>query len=131
MKSKKPSPAVKPLALLVYERVMPGGQLANRLQDLNYRVQVLPAPAQLVETAQRETPLIVFIDLATPGDVAGAIQSLKNTPATEHLPVVGFAPEQSSALLAAAEKAGALLAVADTAVVNHLPQLIDRALHLE
>ena len=122
---------MKPLAILVYDRVMPGGQLANRLQDLLYRVQTLGDVSQLVETAQREKPLLVFIDLATAGDVAAVIKTLKTTPATEHLPIIGFAPEPAAKLIAAAETAGADLAVGDSAVVNHLPQLIERALHLE
>ena len=122
---------MKPLALLVYDRVMPGGQLANRLQDLLYRVQTLNKVADVVETALKEKPLVVFIDLATPGDVPTIIQTLKTTPATEHLPIVSFAPDKAADLLAAAEKAGADLAVADSAVVNHLTQLIERALHID
>ena len=31
----------QPLALVLYERLLPGSQLVNRLQDLNYRVQVI------------------------------------------------------------------------------------------
>jgi CheY-like chemotaxis protein len=122
---------MKPLALVVYERVMPGGQLANRLQDLGYRVQNLTRPADLLDTARSETPLLVFLDLATPGEVLTALRALKAEPATVHLPVIAFAPEKSESLLAEALTAGAILAVADTAVVNHLPQLIDQALHLE
>jgi hypothetical protein len=29
----------QPLALVYYEKLMPGGPLANKLRDLNYRVQ--------------------------------------------------------------------------------------------
>ena len=38
----------RPLALFVYERLLPAGQLVNRLQDLGYRVQSLEDPATLV-----------------------------------------------------------------------------------
>ena len=31
----------EPLAILYYSNLMPGGQLANRLQDLGYRVQTM------------------------------------------------------------------------------------------
>ena len=31
----------QPLALVFYEKLMPGSQLVNRLQDLNYRVQAV------------------------------------------------------------------------------------------
>ena len=120
-----------PLAIVFHERLMPGSQLANRLRDLNYRVLTLDNPARLVATAQRETPLLLFIDLATPGDVCGAIARLKSEPATSHLPVIAFAPDSGPALLDAAQKAGANFAVTETAVISHLPQLLEQALHLD
>ncbi len=110
---------------------MPGSQLVNRLQDLNYRVLSLNDTARLVATVQRESPLLLFIDLATPGDVFEVIASLHSSPATAHLPVIGFAPEDAPALLAAAQTAGAKITVSETAVISHLSQLIDQALRLD
>ena len=72
----------QPLAIFFYERLMPGSQLVNRLQDLNYRVLALNHADRLVATVQRESPLLMFVDLATPGDVCGIIARLKSTPAT-------------------------------------------------
>src|SRR5262245_49139849 len=37
----------EPLALVVYEKLLPGSQLVNRLQDLKYRVQTVADPTQL------------------------------------------------------------------------------------
>lgn len=122
---------VQPLAIVFYERVMPGGQLVNRLQDLKYRVLALNQADRLVATVQRELPLLLFVDLATPGDVCGTIAKLKSTPDTAHLPVIGFAPEATPDLLANAQAAGANVTVNETAVTSHLRQLIDRALHVE
>jgi CheY-like chemotaxis protein len=110
---------------------MPGSQLANRLRDLNYRVLTLDNAARLAATVQRETPLLLFVDLTTPGDVCETIAKLKAEPATNHLPVIAFAPDSDSAALAAAQKAGANFAVADTAIISHLPQLLEQALHLD
>ena len=45
---------LQPLAIVFYERLMPGSQLVNRLQDLNYRVLALNNAARLVATVQRE-----------------------------------------------------------------------------
>ena len=120
-----------PLAIVFHERLMPGSQLANRLRDLNYRVLTLDNPALLAASAERETPLLLFVDLATPGDVCGAIARLKSEPATSHLPVIAFAPDSEPALLDAAQKAGANFAVTETAVISHLPQLLEQALHLD
>src|ERR1035437_8848257 len=120
-----------PLAIVFHERLMAGSQLANRLRDLNYRVLTMDTPALLAASAERETPLLLFVDLATPGDVCGAIARLKSEPATSHLPVIAFAPDSEPALLDAAQKAGANFAVPETAVISHLPQLLEQALHLD
>jgi CheY-like chemotaxis protein len=122
---------MQPLALVFYERLMPGSQLVNRLQDLNYRVLCLNEAGRLAATVQRESPLLLFLDLATSGDLCGAIATLRSTPATAHLPVIAFAPEDAPELMAAAQTAGANIAVSEIAVINHLAQLIDQALHLD
>lgn len=122
---------MEPLALVFYERLMPGSQLVNRLQDLNYRVLALSDGSRLAATAQRESPLLLFIDLAAPGNVCEIIASLRSTPGTAHVPVIGFAPENMADLLTTAKTAGANFAVTETAVIAHLPQLIDHALRVD
>ena len=42
----------EPLALVLYEKLLPGSQLVNRLQDLKYRVQTISDPAKLTESAE-------------------------------------------------------------------------------
>lgn len=110
---------------------MPGSQLVNRLQDLNYRVLSLNDATRLMATVQRESPLMLFIDLATPGDVCGVIATVRSTSATAHLPIIGFAPDNAADLLPAAQAAGANIAVSETAVINHLAQLIEQALRVD
>ena len=122
---------MQPLALVFYERLLPGSQLVNRLQDMNYRVLALNDAARIAATVQRESPLLVFVDLAAPGDVCGAIATLHSAPETAHVPVVGFAPEDSPELLAAAQAAGARLAVNEVVVLNHLSQIIEQALQVD
>lgn len=122
---------IKPLALVFYERLMPGSQLVNRLQDLNYRVLTQNQVARMTATAERESPLLLLIDLKTSGDVCSAIAALRANPATAHLPVIAFAPDSAPKLLAPAKAAGANIAVNETAILNHLAHLIDQALHLE
>jgi CheY-like chemotaxis protein len=122
---------LQPLALVFYERLMPGSQLVNRLQDLGYRVLPLSALDRLGATVERESPLLLIVDLASAGDVCAAIACLRATPATAHLPVLGFAPENEEELLAAARTAGATMAVSETAVLNHLSQLVEQALSVD
>jgi len=122
---------MEPLAIVYYERIMPGSQLVNRLQDLGYRVLSLNNPAQLAATTQREMPLLAFVDMDTRGDVSSAIERIKGSEATKHIPIVAFAPDQKADLMAAAQKAGASLVVGETTLAGHLPTLMEQALHLE
>lgn len=118
-----------PLALLLYEKIMPGSQLVNRLQDLGYRVQTLSDAALLVEVTEREKPMIVLADLSSRRNkVAAAIGGLKQNSATAHVPVIAFCPDQEGALPSLGHNARAALVVTNAAVVHHLPQLLEQAL---
>ena len=126
------APMTEPLALVFYEKLMPGSQIVNRLQDLKYRVQTIGDPALLVESAEEAKPLLVLADLESArSDILAALGRLKQNPATKHLPVIGFHREDTVELRGAAETAGLTLLVTEAAIVNHLPQLLERALELE
>jgi len=122
---------LQPLAIVFYERLMPGSQLVNRLQDLNYRVLVVNNPALIVATAKRETPLLLFVDLEARGDIAGAVGKIRAETNTSHLPIIAFAPDHKTALLSAAQQAGANLTVGESALSGHLETLLEQALHLD
>ena len=121
----------RPLAIVFHERLMPGSQLVNRLQDLNYRV-LTPDNLEIIATTVRlETPLLLFLDLKAPGDVLSVIRQIKADEMTAHVPIITFAPDTDLVLTETAKKSGANLSVADSAVANHLPQLIEQALLVE
>jgi CheY-like chemotaxis protein len=122
----------QPLALVWYERLMPGSRLVNRLQDLGYRVLTAPTPDALVACAEQEKPMLVLVDLAaTHARVADAIARLKQNHATAHLPVIAFADDKDAALQAGARSAGANLVVNESAVLAYLEQFLDQALQLD
>ncbi len=123
----------QPLALVLYERLLPGSQVVNRLQDLQYRVQTVPDGNRLHECAAQASPLLVLVDLGcTRTDVCAAIAKVRANPATRHLPIVAFGEDDAPAPLAtAAQAAGATLVVGETAILNHLPQLLEQALRVE
>ena len=122
----------QPLALVFYERLLPGSQLVNRLQDLGYRVQHISDPKILAECAKREKPLLLFVDLDSSSEnVCEIIAELKRNQATKHLPIISFAADDKNGLQAAALQAGATLAVGETVVTGHLTQLLDQALQVE
>lgn len=122
---------LEPLAIVCYERVMPGSLLVNRLQDLKYRVLAVNNPAQLAAIVRRESPLVAFVDLEARGDVCDSIQRIKSDAATAHVPIVAFAPDDSSNLVEAAQKAGANLIVGESRLANQLPQLLEQALRVD
>jgi CheY-like chemotaxis protein len=121
----------RPLAVVFYERLMPGSQLVNRLQDLNYRVLAVNNAALLAATVKRETPLLLLADFKAQADVRTAVEKIKTDPATAHLPVIAFAPDEEAELLAAAKAAGANFTIGESALGGHLAQLLDQALHLD
>jgi CheY-like chemotaxis protein len=119
----------KPLALLLYEKLMPGSLLINRLQDFNYRVQTVSDVTQLATIAGTEGPMLILADMdCSSGDVGVAISHLRKNPATAHIPVIAFADDGVEKLAASAQLAGAKLVVTSSAIVAHLPQLLGQAL---
>lgn len=122
----------QPLALVLYERLLPGTQLVNRLQDLGYRVQTVAGLEPLMTTAAQEKPMLVLADMAsTRAKISDAILQLRQNPATNHLPVIAFADEKNVALQSDARKAGATLVVNESAILTHLEQFLDQALQLD
>ena len=123
----------EPLALVVYEKLLPGSQLVNRLQDLKYRVQTLSDPAKLGAAAGETKPMLVFMDLDDAGgkDPYGAVKQLKQNAATSHIPVVGFTMESRKEIEEKASAAGVTVVATEAVLLNHLPQLLDQALQVE
>ena len=122
----------QPLALVLYEKLLPGSQLVNRLQDLNYRVQAIGDASKLVECAEQSKPMLVLADLESPrNDVCAALARLRQHEPTKHLPVIAFSGEGATELQAAARLAGATLIVNETAILTHLHQILEQALHVE
>lgn|SRR5687767_7552663 len=121
----------EPLALLVYEKLLPCGQLVNQLQDRGYRVQPLADPGDLTRAIEQK-PMLVFMDLEPKTDQAcAAIRRLKNDPSTAHIPVIAIAPHTREELAENAREAGAKLVVYDNAILVHLDQFLEQALQLD
>jgi len=122
----------QPLALVLYEKILPGSQLVNRLQDLKYRVQTISDAGLLVECAEQAKPLLVLVDLeSSRNNVTPEIARLRQHPATKHIPVIAFGADKKPDLQAAAKTAGVTLVVAEAAILSHLPQFLEQALVVE
>ena len=123
----------QPLAIFLYEKLLPGGQLVNRLQDLGYRVHSISDPRTLVESAEQQKPLLIIADLDPHHQrVCDAIAQLKSNQATAHIPVIALTNSNpTSTVHATARSAGATLVVGDTAILAHLNLFLDQALQVE
>src|ERR1051325_11362285 len=117
-----------PLAFVIYEKLLPGTQLVNRLQDIGYRVQTITDVEAVVELAQREKPIILLADLvAKRHNICNAISKLKKTPSTAHLPVIAFSDPADEKLRESARAAGAKLVVNETVLLSYLDQFLEQA----
>lgn len=122
----------KPLVILAYERLLPGSQLANRFRDTGYRIITVNDPAQLLDTASREMPLLVIADMKfEQNDVFAALSELRNNTQTNHLPIISIIPGGDKALEKQAVAAGATLVVNDNAILSHLKQILEQALRVD
>jgi CheY-like chemotaxis protein len=120
-----------PLALVYYSNLLPGSQLAGRLQDMGYRVQSVSSAALLAAACDSEMPLVVIAELAPADAACSAIAQLRAAPATQHIPVLGFSRAHDAAVQSQAREAGVTLLAADAGITEQLPQLLDRILQVE
>ena len=123
----------KPLALLHYIHLLPGSQLANRLHELGYRVQVINELEGIDKVAQRETPILMIAEISrkTKEGTCAAIAALKANPATRHIPILAFSAEADKPLQSALLQSGASLLAGNLAILDQLPSLLDQILQVE
>lgn len=123
---------VKPLALVMYENLLPGSQIVNRLRDLGYRVETVHQAERLLTAAMDRKPLLIVMDLAgSQSDRSGLISQLRQSAATQHIPVLAFGDQTNISQQASARVAGATLVASDRAILAQLPQLLEQLLLVE
>ena len=128
--ARHPDAVTQPLALIFYQKLLPGSTLANRLRDLNYRVHAAKDPGELVAVAQDEGPMVVLVDVSGEGDeICDAVRRLRSNDKTVHVPVLAFADDERRQELARA--AGATMAAGDAALNTHFEQLLEQVLRLD
>lgn len=120
---------VRPIAIVVYKRVLPGSQLVQALEKLSYSVKVAPDPEVLPAWVKEHPPLVVMADLECRG-IYDAVEQLSADAETKHVPIVGFAPDVRPDLQNRAQKAGVALTIPDAVIDKHLKQFLDQALRV-
>lgn len=122
----------QPVALLLYEKLLPGSQVGNRLRDLGYRVETVLETKRLVEVAESLLPLVVLLDLeSTSVDTCALLRDLRRSPEAGHVPVLAFAGQNNEPLRQAASAAGATLVTSEDAMLPQLPVLLEQTLRVE
>jgi PleD family two-component response regulator len=121
----------KPLALVYYTNLMPGSQLANRLLDLGYGVQILNSAAAIAPACERDKPLLLIAELWPPSDVCAAVAQIKLNPTTQHISVLGYSLTQEESIQSKAREAGVNLLAGTAAITEYLPQLLEQILNVE
>ena len=121
---------VQPLAIILNDRVVVGAQLEQKLEALDYKVRVTDHPEGLPALALEHKPLIVFVDVVKDTCVEAAAALLRQT-ATRHVPVIGYAPDIRPDIQSRANNAGIAVVVTDSAILQHLKQLLEQALRVD
>jgi PleD family two-component response regulator len=121
---------VQPLAIILNDRVVVGAQLEEKLEALDYRVKVTDDRAGLASLALELKPLVVLVDLAKAENLEAAA-ALMGHPETRHVPMLGYAPDVQPGLQTRANQVGVSLVITDSAVLQHLKQLLDQALRVD
>ena len=122
----------KPLAIVFFEKLVPGNRLGHRLADLGWRVTEVKVATDLVAQARDQRPLLIIAELALrTGDLCPVIEELARTPETSHVPVLGYGDPKNQKLVDAAVKAGARLVAAETGILDQLPQLLEHVLAVD
>jgi len=92
---------------------------------------VISNPAELASASESQRPMVVLVDVdGLPQTVISAVEQLRGNVSTAHIPVVAFARETDDAAQATLVAKGATVVVNESAILSHLPQLLDRALDI-
>ena len=122
----------RPLAIVFYEKLLPGTQVVNRLTDLGYRVTATQTAVDVPRLVREHRPMVLIADLALRnGDFCGIIGHLRASPDLAHVPVLGYCDPKNRRLVDAALEAGAKLVAAEQGIPDQLPQLLDHVLSVD
>lgn len=126
------SAMTEPLALVFYEKLLPGQQLINRLHDLGYRTQAVTNASLLENETQNSKPMLLVAEFpANKLEIHKTLASLKKNPATAHVPILAYTVEPTSAVQEKARAAGAKLIASEKGLLDQLPHLLEQVLQVD
>lgn len=121
-----PSPAEGPAVAILEEDIFFSARLTDVVVAQGGRPLVVETPTALVETVDSQDPVLILLDLKTPGDWQSAIRVLKTRPHTRQIPIYAFGSHVDVDTLRAARRAGADHAWARSKMMEELVELVGR-----
>ena len=117
--------ATPPLVLIVDAAADARVLFGEYLEYLGFRVETAEDGAQAIQSAQREWPAIIIMDLAMPGvDGWQAIKRLKSDPLTADIPIVALSTFAFGEEPKRAREAGADLVLSKPCLPSQLARVI-------
>jgi CheY-like chemotaxis protein len=120
----------KPLALLMYQNLLPGSKLASRLRDLDYRVETQTELKTLPEQARALKPLVIIMEIQDQ-EVIDIIKEIRQNPETAHIPILAYCGLKRGPLPTQAREAGATLVASDKLILDQFSQMLEQVLLVE
>lgn len=122
----------EPLALVFYEKLLPGQQLINRLHDLGYRTQAVTDVNLLESEVQTSMPMLLIAEFPmNKPAVSEALSALKKNSRTEHVPVLAYTVQTTASVQESARAAGAKLIASEKGLLDQLPHLLEQLLQVD
>lgn len=122
----------EPLALVFYEKLLPGQQLLNRLHDLGYRTRAVTDVNLLENEVQTAMPMLLIAEFPTNRPAVGeALSALKKNPKIAHVPILAYTVQTTSAVQESARSAGAKLIASEKGLIDQLPHLLEQLLQVD
>jgi CheY-like chemotaxis protein len=121
----KVAEATPPLVLVVDDSADARGLYGEYLEYLGFRVETAEDGAKAIQSAHREWPAIIIMDLAMPGlDGWQAIKRLKGDPVTADIPIVALSAFTFGEEPKRAREAGADLCLSKPCLPSQLARVI-------
>jgi DNA-binding NarL/FixJ family response regulator len=128
-----PFPSVtQPLALVLYEKLLPGSRLKTRLSELGWRVEEIKSPEALIPSVKQHKPLVVITDLEFRSHgILPALNQVGTAQETSHVPILAYCNPSQTTLAQDALDARVKLVAAESGILEQLPQLLDHVLAID
>lgn len=116
------------MILAAVDDLMFASRISSAARAAEVEVRFVRSPDETAEQARQLKPAFVILDLnARKPDPMATLTRLKDDPALESIPVVGFVSHVDADAIAAARAAGIDQVLARSAFVARLPKLLELA----